>query len=137
MDEQFIPFKQALELKELGFNEPCMAYYNSIEPLFFEDMYRNNTNKDSRNIIYDNDCTAPLWQQTFDWFRIKHKLLSYIDTLEYDKWCFHYGNNLPSKQSLKVVEPGKFDVEDYDTYEEARQACLEKLIEIVLNLCNK
>ena len=29
MREQFIPYEQALNLKELGFDEPCFATYNS------------------------------------------------------------------------------------------------------------
>ena len=28
MNKEFIPYEQALELKELGFNEPCLAIYN-------------------------------------------------------------------------------------------------------------
>ena len=27
MEKEFIPYEQALALKELGFNEPCFAYH--------------------------------------------------------------------------------------------------------------
>ena len=26
MEKEFVPYEQALELKELGFDEPCLAY---------------------------------------------------------------------------------------------------------------
>jgi hypothetical protein len=28
MENEFIPYEQALALKELGFDEPCLAYYD-------------------------------------------------------------------------------------------------------------
>ena len=28
MNKEFIPYEQALALKELGFDEPCFGYYN-------------------------------------------------------------------------------------------------------------
>ena len=31
MKEQFIPYEQALELKELGFNEPCFAIWSGFD----------------------------------------------------------------------------------------------------------
>ena len=33
MNKEFIPYEQALELKELGFNEVCLGYYN-LDPYF-------------------------------------------------------------------------------------------------------
>ena len=30
MDKEFIPYEQALALKELGFDEPCFATYNVL-----------------------------------------------------------------------------------------------------------
>jgi hypothetical protein len=29
MNKEFVPYEQALALKELGFNEPCFGYYNT------------------------------------------------------------------------------------------------------------
>lgn len=45
MNKEFIPYEQALELKALGFNEPCLS-------------------KDTHN-----DVDLPLYQQAFRWFR--------------------------------------------------------------------
>ena len=60
---EFIPYEQALELKELGFNEPCFGYWN-IDPYL---------PKPTFNLVkpFDHEwCVpAPLYQQAFRWFR--------------------------------------------------------------------
>ena len=30
MENEFIPYEQALALKELGFDEPCIGYYYNV-----------------------------------------------------------------------------------------------------------
>ena len=30
MNKEFIPYEEALELKRLGFDEPCLTYYYNI-----------------------------------------------------------------------------------------------------------
>ena len=74
MEEQFIPYKQALELKELGFNEECFGLWEEVkETKEIRILYSNainvqyllNTAKhDDRNY----HCKALLWQQAFDFF---------------------------------------------------------------------
>ena len=78
MKKQFVTYEIALKLKELGFDEPCLAYYD-IKILFpieqpLPDEF--NTTK-TNNIYYDNDfhyplikleddiIIAPLWQQVW------------------------------------------------------------------------
>jgi len=116
--QEFIPYEQALELKELGFDEPCYYDYNFGGEI---------TNKWSIGHI-----PAPLYQQSFRWFREKHYLFSVIDvdqtmeplfcySLSKYKGDFQWNNILPTYSEL------------YNTYEEAELACLKKLIEIVKN----
>jgi hypothetical protein len=129
--KEFIPYEQALELKELGFDEPCLAYYNVNNELTFTSIVSQNTNSfwlaNPNNII-----SAPLYQQAFRWFREKHYLFSVIDvdqtmeplfcySLSKYKGDFQWNNILPTYSEL------------YYTYEEAELACLKKLIEIVKN----
>jgi len=33
MNKEFIPYEQALELKELGFDEPCFGCYDEIKKI--------------------------------------------------------------------------------------------------------
>lgn len=65
IEKQFIPYEQALKLKELGFNEECFGYYNMI----------NHSGEFKFDIrIWENSddyIEAPLWQQAIDWHCIK------------------------------------------------------------------
>ena len=138
MREQFIPYKQALELRDLGFDEKCLVTESKVgyarnpstdmeELLIQEPFYWTNSK------IHSDNCTLPLWQQAFDWFREKYDLLGYVqdessidDNVNiHDKWMYVI-------QELPIVLHD--DLSDnvlYKTHQEARQACLEKLIELV------
>lgn len=132
MEEQFVPYKLALKLKELGFNEKCFGYYADNK------LYIHNSK--SKNYI---NLEAPLWQQAFDWFRKKHRLDFKIDyqydtnkKLGYKPQYFidiheivDTGEILFNKQKFSIIRHESFKT--YKTYEEARQTCLEKLIELV------
>jgi hypothetical protein len=71
MNKEFIPYEQALELKELGFDEPCMAYYelNNKEVQVVGVNQRYN----DPSLLTITDFCAPLYQQAFRWFREKYK----------------------------------------------------------------
>jgi hypothetical protein len=107
MKKEFIPYEQALALKELGFDEHCFAWYNQRQTLLTGFLYTQDDTDEAQ-------CIAPLYQQAFRWFREKHGLRHFI---EYDNG--HY--NAVVQSSL---------VCHCDTHEEAELACLKKLIEL-------
>jgi hypothetical protein len=110
MNKEFIPYEQALELKELGFNEECFGFY-TLEGCYFP----NTTELNSLSYA----CASPLYQQAFRWFREKHGLHHVV---EYDPIDKVYSSLV------------RYDyLEDLPTYEEAELECLKKLIEIVKN----
>jgi predicted RNase H-like HicB family nuclease len=115
MKNDFIPYEQALALKELGFDEPCFGGYYSnqdnVNLWFFKEA--KNSDRDER--VREGFATAPTYSQAFRWFREKHGLRHFI---EYD-----YGYYIALIQPPLVYSHG-------DTYEEAELACLKKLIEI-------
>ncbi len=124
MNKEFISYEQALELKELGFDEPCFRWYDER---FKDDLHqdRYNTNKDL--FMTDLDCSSPLYQQAFRWFREKYGYLaSPFSTESEDGNVIYY---------FEIGKLDKFTVDIYSddksTYEEAELACLNKLIEIV------
>ena len=132
MNKEFIPYEQALELKKLGFDELCFAYYDNIGKLFF------NTNgqpvgKDwvweGNQIVPTDMALAPLYQQAFRWFRKKglyHDIKMFGD---WDKPQFSYivsGRTMNNPAHMYYYE-------DKDSYEEAELECLKKLIEIAKN----
>jgi hypothetical protein len=125
MNKEFIPYKQALELKELGFDEPCLAYYNVNNELTFTSIVSQNTN--SFWLANPNNITsAPLYQQSFRWFRDKYKLFSFITSVESTD-CNGF------KFSFWLAETNIDRISVCNTYEEAELECLKKLIEIAKN----
>jgi predicted 3-demethylubiquinone-9 3-methyltransferase (glyoxalase superfamily) len=118
MNKEFIPYEQALELKELGFDEGCLAIYNINEEL--ETGYYQN-----KYVI-----AAPLYQQAFRWFREKYGLAYQFQYYHVTKWTFQIleFTEIKITPNTLVSETSKVL-----TYEEAELACLKKLIEIVNN----
>jgi hypothetical protein len=107
MNKEFIPYEQALALKELGFHEPCFGW--------FDTGYLRVGCFESESVTGLGDLPAPLYQQAFRWFREKHGLRHFI---EYD-----YGYYNAVIQPILVYS-------HCDTHEEAELACLKKLIEL-------
>jgi hypothetical protein len=70
MENNFLPYQESLELKELGFNEECAAQYLDIDDLELKwKQYRNMSINESKLI------QAPMYQQAFRFFRDKYNFL--------------------------------------------------------------
>jgi hypothetical protein len=104
MEKEFIPYEQALELKELGFDEPCLGSWN---------FYTKELNYNGQPSTFSSEdvIQLPLYQQVFRWFREKYDLSISIT---------HYENGYSIN-----------DLRRFDTYEEAELECIKKLIKIV------
>jgi hypothetical protein len=130
MEKEFVPYEQALALKELGFDETCiMAYYH----LFSEDkkdklFMRYNDNKTNS----DNAISAPLYQQAFKFFREKYGLsaCALLKMRDSKRVSFYIINELDNRLIQSKFFKSKIS-NLYKTYEEAELECLKKLIEIV------
>jgi hypothetical protein len=124
MEKEFVPYEQALALKELGFDEPCFVYwvYNGVEITF-----STSHNKSGWSMIgFKNNqmdkkaglCTAPTFSQAFKWFREKYELYSFV---------FRFDEGF----GYETYKEGVTQTNDsFDTYEEAELECLKKLIQI-------
>ena len=136
MEKEFIPYEQALALKELGFDESCFAYYSKITEYFRK--YEINLDKlrfiweDIDGIPISNNenldyCkfTVPTFSQAFRWFREKYSINSWIINAE--------DNNNAFKSFFRGNNIDEHLVDFYNTYEEAELARLKKLIEIAKN----
>jgi hypothetical protein len=121
MKKEFIPYEQALALKELGFDEPCFRWYDER---WGDDLQQDkfNTNKDL--FMTDLDCSAPLYQQAFRWFREKYK---YNHSIVFTQHPF----GTDEYQYMILLDDDEYVEINFKTYEEAELACLIKLIEIV------
>jgi hypothetical protein len=112
MNKEFTPYQEALELKKLGFNEPCFGYYYEDMSILYTGIFSQNTNSfwlPSLNKIF----TAPTYSQAFRWFREKYNLHILINVKD-GIWYFE-----------------RFSINGFKTYEEAELECLRKLIQMV------
>jgi len=135
MSKEFIPYEEALALKELGFDEKTLNLYRNLikttvlSLLFYRDSVEEddlfeNFNDNNGWWLKHNDAeftSAPTYQQAFRWFREKYGFYSLI-SIHND---FKVMRNNGDFGSLHF-ESGR-----YNTYQEAQDACLRKLIEIV------
>jgi len=140
MTKEFIPYEEALALKELGFDEPCLAFYQienfEKSPCGVDDKdeyIRTGFATCKNSEIPEHFTSSPLFQQAFRWFREKHNL-------EYQIMKSANGNysaviHLNTQEYLDKISTLHHacvdEVVDCYSYEEAELACLRKLIEIV------
>ena len=141
MKSEFIPYEQAVEIKELGFDKSCFAYYAGA---FFGDLMIKET---PHCVI-----SAPSFSQAFRWFREKYNLVHEISWSKYKGGVFFdydifslvlpTDDELGNEDDIYIEKPmetydslaGKsFRDRESDTFEEAELACLNKLIEIIKN----
>ena len=125
MEKEFVKYNQALALRELGFDEPCLGYYVGKDKEVYvsnKDVIAPfNPNLDSKVMF-----RAPTYSQAFRWFREKYEL-DYYHKKDWTDGVF-YGYEV----IIECVD-GFIDVGTFNTYEEAESACLDKLIEICKN----
>jgi hypothetical protein len=135
MKNEFIPYEQALELKEL-FDKPylgeCFGEYRQWDGgkpylQLYQDL--DGCSTDPADYEYTTECIAPTYSQAFRWFR--EKCVFYVNMVEPDLFYFvvHLVNPIKEPTDLFISEP-------YKTYEEAELACLKKLIELSTQTTN-
>jgi len=126
MNKEFIPYEQALALKELGFDEPCFAKYKSDKLLLnikWNNIWCENIN--------EFEIYAPTYSQAFRWFRENYNEHSLIIP-----YCDSSGEVISYRFEIVIQD---YNLDDFEserknyTYEEAELECLKKLIEIVKN----
>jgi hypothetical protein len=136
MEKEFAPYELALKMRELGFDKPCLAYYDgwngeshliitNQSGSFLSRLFGLFRKKEHDTYTQDyveyltGICIAPTFSQAFRWFREKHNLYDTISKNGYMIEGEINGDFLRiTKLSLK-------------SHEEAELACLQKLIEIL------
>jgi hypothetical protein len=160
MNKEFIPYEQALELKELGFDEECFGYYTLAEVRDYKNNGLDIRNEITLNTLngyrkYDDESqtSAPLYQQAFRWLRNQYITKRSIN----ERGDYIEGNFFmlplisPNGYEIKLLkqstsytivggreipfyaEPEAVYKETTESYESAELACLKKLIEIIKN----
>jgi hypothetical protein len=124
MEKEFVPYAQALELKELGFDESCFGFYSKIYGLMMV-----KTSGSSSLYKDAGECLSPTYLAAFRWFREKYDLRIWVES-NYGVTKFEY---VIATTNPNFIDKQFNDLSAYKTYEEAELACLIKLIEIVKN----
>lgn len=127
MNKEFVPYTEAFELKEIGFDEPCFGrfYYPMLRP-----------NSDEKELFYESGqfvrqteetTLSPTYSQCFRWFR-EHQ------DWPIDSWVQPYLSEKPKQyESFYWIRGEKVSVGIFSTHKEAELACLRKLIELFKN----
>jgi hypothetical protein len=131
MNKYFTKYKQALALRDLGFDEPCFGWYVSeSHGLEYGKVIQSSLIKDA--------IITPTYSQAFRWMREKYGLYHYIvpefyvNGINFNWQILWY---LPKEEWTEYnISDGTFmygDNGEYPTQESAENACLDKLVEIV------
>lgn len=122
MNEHFLTYEQSLAVKELGFDEPCLATHGYL------DLYIGTD---------DGHVKAPLKSQFFKWVREKYNYDIHIRGTHF-RAVYVIGIpleiNYNSKDGFPLVLDWEYIVQDNQsptTYEQAENECINKIIEIL------
>ena len=136
MKKEFVSYEIALELKQLGFNEPCIAFYNGR---FLDFKIWNDDGCESSQINVNMDVgqcpNAPTFSQAFRFFREQFNWQASIEATK-DQHSRELGYNYFIWNSETGLEYHTMPMNkpsgdwEFKTYEEAEIACLIKLIKI-------
>lgn len=125
LENMFVPYEQAFALRDLGFDEPCLATINEYNYLHIKGKRRYPT-----GTVVTEEVAAPTYSQAFRFFRDK-KILGEIKPV--DDWGhWTYMVSMEDTMSPFFIVSSEGD-EEFNTHEEAELACLKKLIEIIKN----
>ncbi len=137
LEKEIVPIKLASELREIGFSEFCMFYYEHNKPApRFGLESRDVKNKSHFRIMTINahqilklksnkfDIAAPSYEQVFAWFRSKGLFHSIILTKDFIE------NDIFFSCEIRNANTDIVTMFSSNTYEEAKVELLKRLIEV-------
>jgi hypothetical protein len=135
MEKEFVPHQEALDLKQLGFDEAISTYYSfpNIELSYVMDGHSKVSFR--RNSQFGYAVSAPTYSQAFRFFREKFNLEYQIIKSASDSYSavIHLNTREYLDKILTLSNACVDEVVDCYSYEEAELECVRKLIEIVKN----
>ena len=121
--KDFLEYPEALALKELGFDEPCLGAFMG------KDFRQFDFSNDLKGYVNDNNLIIgrPTYSQAFRWFRENHELFHSIIYQDDNSGPGVFDYEILSKRGKSQID----ECPEFDTHEEAELACMQKLLEIV------
>jgi hypothetical protein len=115
---EFIPHKTSLELKSIGFDQPCFGFYN------------DNNQPIGGNYPCNGNNSAPTFSQAFRWLRENHNL-TWEHTFDDGNISLYVGEIAYPDNNLEFFKAIEVEYNKYNkAYDQAELDCLIKLIEI-------
>ncbi len=141
-NKDFTLYPESFELKQLGFDEPCFAYYKDgritgVNKWDREDWgFHVITNKDITSVTSEI-VIAPTYSQAFRFFREKYGLKHDIDDDNVGTKFYYKIRSYTDKfdNYNDIIKPMREERDwskiEFYSYKEAELECLIKLIELV------
>lgn len=143
IEKEFVSYEIAAALKELGFDEPCLAVKHRDGTLCSIPSFTKDAQIEGFNTITNSECiwendkdsiggiqevATPLKQQVFRWFRDIKLSDSCICRYQHiDDGGIYYYYVINHDYGVKEIRHYE---ERFYSYEEAENACIDKLIEL-------
>ena len=120
-----VPKELALNLKDVGFDVPCMINFYESDPYFFRFEGRNIEMGDLKPSFNKNGyCVVPSYDQVMKWFRDKGYEINII---------YSYSKDLGMKIGYiyDVIYENEVLIGDqyFNTYEDARDSAIDEVLE--------
>lgn len=128
LNNEFVPYEEAVKLDALGFDEDCIMYWNDYgKQAVNRFQLLNEVDEWSHNYF-----KAPSFHQSFKWFRENYNLIFQIFFLYSGSYAvtIHKNTEEYMEKIKDLTNPCIDEVVDCSSYEEAELECLKKLIEI-------
>lgn len=134
--KDFVPYEEALAMREMGFDDPCFAVYRggslygmgtSVSGYHEDGSWKLEKNSDYGGI--DTFVVAPTYQQAFKWFRDEHKLFGCIDlhVCTPAHWYIRVDDIVENDTLYHSIDENI----RHESYDAAELPCLQKLIHLV------
>lgn len=116
MNDLFVPYNIALQLKEIGFDEECFGYYRSLYPnyfVFFSD-WKSGLRSITNSSGYEHESyfgpTSPFYDQVVNWFIEKHNIFIIPHPVFGEEGKCGYDSFRHSGYDYQIIQPlNKFD----------------------------
>jgi len=126
MDKEFVPYEQALALKELGFPQDFtndgIWYYVTLSSGIINSFCWTSGEDEPPKMF--KPIIRPTFSQAFRWFRDRHQLSGTSQYFKGGYYCYTINDMKDTQESNRLFT-------EFENYEEAELTCLKKLIEIV------
>ncbi len=124
--ECYVSFEVAKLLKEAGFDWEVQSYYSKLSRMQGKLLWLSCGCKYKENVnINQNRYSAPTLEIAQRWLRKTHNLHITIFSSSQESWMFRI------TEPHQKLEDGVYG-EDFNTYEEAQEAGIKKVLEIIL-----